>query len=134
MATPAKILLTGGVAAVTVSLLIGLYLGLLRQRQPLDQVHSWLTAHQTVLFQGFMMLGLSLAAAISRLGPSLLKLAAWLIVSAATLSTVATITNAVQGVQDQFAQRSLGLRLNTLQATLVLPGVVILLIGVLRAL
>ena len=127
-----KVLITGGVAAVTVSLLLGLNLARLRQSRPLLEVHPWLAAHQTALLQGLMMLGLSVAVGLSSLSSGWESLAAWLIVVGATMSTLANLANASQRVQDQFAQRSLGLRLNTVQAILVLPGVVILLIGVLR--
>jgi hypothetical protein len=130
----AKVLITGGVAAIALSLLLGLDLSRRRQRQPAAEVHAWLTAHQTILFQGFMMLGLSLAAGFSKLSSTLVTAAAWLIVAGASFSALAQISNARQGVKDQFAERSLGLRLNTMQAIVLLPGVLILFVGVVRAL
>jgi len=134
MEPAAKILVTGGVVAITFTLLLGFDLGRRRQRAPATEVHAWITAHQVILFQGFMMLGLSLAVALSDLSTGLESLAAWLIVAGATFSSLAQLANAKQGVLDQFAQRSLGLRLNTMQSIVLAPGVIILLIGVLRGL
>jgi hypothetical protein len=129
-----KILITGGTVAIAVALLLGFDLGRRRQTQPAAEVHAWLTAHQVVLMQGFMLFGLSLSALLSRLNQDLESAAAWLIVGAAMSSFLGQVANATQAVTDQFAQRSLGLRLNTLQSALLLPGVGILLYGVVRAL
>jgi hypothetical protein len=129
-----KILITGGTVAIAVALLLGFDLGRRRQKQPAVEVHAWLTAHQVVLMQGFMLFGLSLAASMSRLSRGLESAAAWLIVGAATSSFLGQVANARQSVTDQFAQHSLGLRLNQLQSALLAPGVGILLYGVVRAL
>lgn len=129
-----KILITGGTVAIAVALLLGFDLGRRRQKQPLAEVHAWLTAHQVVLMQGFMLFGLSLAASMSHLSRGLESTAAWLIVGGAMSSFLGQVANATQGIADQFAQRSLGLRLNKLQSALLVPGVGILLYGVLRAL
>jgi hypothetical protein len=129
-----KILITGGTVAIAVALLLGFDLGRRRQKQPAADVHGWLTAHEVVLMQGFMQFGLSLAALMSRLNQGLESTAAWLIVGAATSSFLGQIVNASQRVTDQFAQHSLGLRLNQLQSALLVPGVGILLYGVVRAL
>jgi hypothetical protein len=129
-----KILITGGTVAIAVALLLGFDLGRRRQKQPAEEVHAWLTAHQVVLMQGFMLFGLALAALMSRLSRGLESAAAWLIVGAATSSFLGQVANATQAITDQFAQRSLGLRLNKLQSALLAPGVGILLYGVLRAL
>ena len=134
MEPAAKILITGGTVAIAVALLLGFDLGRRRQKQPAADVHAWLTAHEVVLMQGFMMFGLSLAASMSRLSRGLESTAAWLIVAAATSSFLGQIANATQRIADQFGQHSLGLRLNQLQSALLVPGVGILLYGVLRAL
>jgi len=129
-----KILITGGTVAIAVALLLGYDLARRRQKQPAEAVHPWLVAHEVVLMQGFMLFGLSLAASMSRLSRGVESAAAWLIVGAATSSFLGQVANAAQGVGDQFAQKSLGLRLNTLQSILLAPGVGILLYGVFRAL
>jgi hypothetical protein len=130
-----KILVIGGVAAITLSLLLGVDIAR-RRRAGLSQpeVHAWLVAHQTILFQGFMLLGLGFAMVFADLGSALKVAAASLLVAGSAFSAVASISNAAQRVTDQFAQRSFGLQMNTVQAVLLLPGVVIVLVGVLRAL
>jgi len=129
-----KILITGGTIAIAVALLMGFDLGRRRQKQPAAEVHAWLTAHEVVLMQGFMMFGLSLAASMSRQSRGLESAAAWLIVAGAASSFLGQVSNAIQGIADQFGQHSLGLRFNQLQAALLAPGVGILLYGVVRAL
>ena len=129
-----KILITGGTVAIAVALLLGFELGRRRQKQPAAEVQQWLAAHEVVLMQGFMQFGLSLAASMSRQSQGLESAAAWLIVGASTSSFLGQVANATRSVTDQFAQHSLGLRLNQLQSALLVPGVGILLYGVLRAL
>ena len=135
MGTALRILLVGGVSAITLSLLLGVYIA--RQRRAglaAAEVHAWLVAHQTILFQGFMLLGLAVAVVFADLGGAEKIIAASLLVAGSTCSAIASISNAAQRITDQFAQRSFGLQMNTVQALLLLPGVVIVLIGVLRAL
>ena len=134
METSAKILVTGGVFAIAIALVLGFRLSQLRRKAPLAQVAPWLTAHETTLMQGFMLLGLSVAMVASDLGAGLENAAAALIVGGATFSLLGTVSNATMKVGDQFAQRSLGLQFNTIQAVLLTPGVGILLYGVLHGL
>src|SRR5438105_2009957 len=98
-----KILITGGTVAIAVALLLGFDLGRRRQKHPASDVHGWLTAHEVVLMQGFMLFGLSLAASMSRLSRGLESTAAWLIVGAAASSFLGQVANARQRVADQFA-------------------------------
>ena len=134
MEPAAKILITGGVSAIVFALLEGVELSRRRTSQPAAALRPWFTAHETGLMQGAMMLGLSLAVPLSKLGTGVESLAAWLILVAMISSTIANLSNALQNVTDQFAARSLGLRLNQFQAVLLLPGVIILLVGVARGL
>jgi len=130
-----KILIVGGVAAILLSLLVGLQIARTRRAgSSAADVHAWLVAHQTILFQGFMLLGLAFALVFADLGSSLKTVAASLLVAGSASSAIASISNAAQRVTDQFAQRSFGLQMNTVQAVLLLPGVVIVLVGVIRAL
>jgi hypothetical protein len=134
MTVALKILVTGGVAAILLSLLVGIEISRKRRSGRLaTDVHMWLVAHQIILLQGFMLLGLAFALLFADLGSSLKIAAASLLVAGSTFSAIATISNAVQRVTDQFAQRSFGLQMNTVQALLLLPAVVIILVGVVRA-
>ena len=135
MGVALRIMLVGGVTAILLSLLVGVYISRLRQSGLSHaDAHLWLVAHQTILFQGFMLLGLAVALIFGDLGASLKIVTASLLVAGSTFSAIGSISNAVQRVSDQFAPRSFGLQMNTVQAVLLLPGLVIVLIGVLRAL
>jgi hypothetical protein len=129
-----KILVVGGVLAIALALLEGFEVARRRRRRSAEKVHGWMLAHQVALQQGFLLLGLSLAVRLSNLSSGLESAAAWLIVAGAASSSLAQIANAVQKVSDQFAQRSLGLQLNTLQSLLLAPGVGILVVGVFKGL
>lgn len=134
MEPAANVLVTAGVLALAVGLLIGFSLARRRARQPADELRYLQVAHEGALLQGFLMLGLSLAVGLSDLGSRLELAAAWLVVAAAVFNTAAGLVNFRQKVTDQFAQRSVGLRLNTINSLLVAPGVGIFVVGVIRGL
>jgi len=130
-----KILVTGGVAAILLSLLLGIEISRRRRAGLLAaEAHMWLAAHQIILMQGFMLLGLGFALVFTHLGGALRTTAASLAVAASAFSAIGSIANATRGVRDQFAERSFGLTMNTLQAIVLLPAVTIVLVGVIRAL
>ena len=113
---------------------IGFVLSRVRLKDPTAD-HAWLLqAHRVSLWEGFMLLALIFAVEFSTLSSGLEALAAWLLVVAAALQASSAIANLVQGIPDQFAQRRAGYYLAATNAVLGAIGLVILSVGVLKAL
>lgn len=81
-----------------------------------------------------MLLALAVALPLSDLSPDLETLAAALLVASSAFQDGSAILNWLQGVKDQFVQRSPGLTLGTINAVLATAGLAILLVGVFRGL
>lgn len=130
--TATHVLVVSGTLFILAALFLGLTLGMRRRRATLAESHYFLAAHEGAIQQGLLCYALSLGLGFSSLSPGTETIAAWLIVVAGTLSVLSAVVNGLQGIQDQFAEKSLGWRLATVNAMLVLPGVIIVTVGVFK--
>ena len=134
LSAAAKILLVGGMLNLLFAFVMGFVLSRVRLKDPTAE-HSWLLqSHRNGLWEGFLLLGLIFAVEFSTLSTGLETLAVLLLVIASALSDGSAIANIVQGIPDQFAQRRTGYYLAATNATLAAVGLVIVFVGVLKAL
>jgi hypothetical protein len=134
METSAKILVLGGVLNLALAFVFGYVLSSVLLRTPGAATGYLPQVHRVMLWQGFMLLGLAFAAGLSKLPSSLEIAAAALLVAATAFQAASSILNWLQGVRDQFAERSFGLRLASINAVLGTAGLAILVVGVFRGL
>jgi len=132
--TATKILLVAGMANLLVGALSGIPMGLARQRGA-PEVPKYLTMlHLAGLMQGPILIGIGVALTISTLSPWIDTTGAvFLTVASALLLTKDTL-NWRQGVTDEFAQQSVGLRLGQVFGPLHIVGLGIATAGVLSGL
>jgi hypothetical protein len=95
--------------------------------------HRWLLiAHEVSLQEGMLLLALSIAAAYARLPSALATAAAALLVAASVFQDFSGILNWLRRTGDQFAERSTGWKLASINAVLNTAGLAILVVGVVR--
>lgn len=134
LAPAVRVLIVGGVGNLLLSFFLGWVLAARRMKQPIE-AHRWLlTAHEVSLQEGLMLLGLAFAMGFVRLTAPWALAAAWLLVVASALQDFSGIVNWLVGTGDQFAERSHGWRLATLNAVTNTAGLLIVAWGVIRAL
>lgn len=132
MSTAQKLLIVGGVANLVLSFALGWVLSAVRMKGPMAP-HRWLlTAHEVSLQEGLMLLGLSLAAAVADLPPGWLVAGAGLLVAASLFQDLSGVVNWLRRTDDQFAERSTGWRLASVNAVLNTAGLAIVAVGVVR--
>jgi hypothetical protein len=133
--TAAKILITGGTLNLALAFGLGFALSRVRLRDPQAPVSPYLqVAHRVALWEGFMLLGLTFAVQLARLSADTKTIAAVLLVASSVFQDGSSILNWLQGVKDEFAERSPGFTLATINAALASVGLLILVYGVFRAL
>lgn len=133
MDTASKILIVAGVSNLGYAFLLGLPLSAIRMKSP--QAPRYLVvAHTGPIMAGAALLGLVFAVGLSDLSSGLESTAAWLLAAGSAAVAVGDTMNWLGGVQDAFAQRSLGWMLTALGAPLLSAGLLIILIGAVRAL
>jgi hypothetical protein len=116
-----KILVIGGVANLLVGAISGIPMGLLRQRGA--AVPRYLTlVHMGGLMQGPILLTCPVVLAMSKLSPSLNMVCAALLVACSLMLLLKDALNWRQEVQDEFAEKSAGLRIGQLVGPLYLVG------------
>ena len=133
METAGKILVVYGAVSLAVGFLLGLPLSQARNQAPEAPRHL-VTAHLSAVIQGAVHLGLSVAVAFSSLAAWLETTAAGLLVAGSALFVAGAVANWRQGIGDHFAVRSFGWKLLATSSAGHLPGMAIVLIGVLTAL
>ena len=130
MTTAQKVLVGYGVIVLVYGFVLGVPLSLARQKAPAAP-RSLVTAHLSGLIQPSMMIAMAFALAASGFDNGWATAGAWLLVAGGAAEMAGGTTNWLQGTGDQFAENSLGLKINTLSAPLALSGSIILAIGVL---
>jgi hypothetical protein len=134
VASAVRVLVVGGVANLVLSFLLGWLLSARRMHAPIES-HRWLlTAHEVSLQEGLMLLGLAFALGFARLPAGWSLAAAWLLVVASFLQDFSGVVNWLRGTGDQFAERSAGWVLASLNAVTNTAGLLIVAGGVLRGL
>jgi hypothetical protein len=133
METGEKILVVYGTVSLSIGFLLGLPLSQART-QSSQASHHLVTAHLSAIIQGAAHLGLSVAVAFSSLAAWLETTAAGLLIAGSALFVAGAIANWRQDIGDHFAVRSLGWKLFATSSAGHLPGMGILLVGVLTRL
>jgi hypothetical protein len=129
-----RLLVAGGVANLMLSFLLGWTLAARRMRGPVEP-HRWLlVAHELSLQEGLMLLGLAFALGFTRLPAGWSLAAAWLLVVASIFQSFSGVVNWLRSTGDQFAEHSAGWVLASLNAVTNTAGLLIVAVGVLRAL
>lgn len=130
MDTASKVLVVGGVLNIAFGLGLGFVLARARQRDPAAPQALLLKVHEIALLEGILLLALTWALALSDLSAGLETAAAALLVAASVLQDGSAFVNWRQRVENQFAARSVGLRLASINAALATAGIAILVVGV----
>lgn len=128
-----KILLVGGVVSLTYGFALGIPMAIIRTRRPQAPRHL-VNAHLEAIIEGALLIALSIATEFSSLATPFETVAALLLVAGCVLSVAGSVANWLMTVDDPFAARSFGWKLQAASATMVVTGVVIILVGVLTAL
>lgn len=129
--TATKILLVAGMANLLVGALSGVPMGLIRQRGAAE-VPKYLTmVHLAGLMHGPILIGVGFALTISTLTPWVDTTAAIMLAVASGLLLIKDTLNWRQGVTDEFAARSAGLRIGQLFGPVHIVGLCIASVGVL---
>lgn len=134
MDTAAKILIVGGVLNIAASFLMGIALAGRRRTEPAQGLRTLLVVHQAAVMQGSMLLALTFAIGLSDLGDAWETAAAVLLVAGSLFNMSGNFLNYRGRVEDQFAGKAVGLRLNVVNSLLATPGIAILLVGVITGL
>jgi len=129
-----KILVLGGVANLVLSFGLGWVLSKHRLKGPMPPHHWLLVAHTVSLQEGLMLLGLAFAMLFAKMPDWLSTMAAALLVAASAFQDFSGIVNWLRGTDDQFAEKSTGWVLASINAVLNTAGLVIAAGGVVNGL
>jgi hypothetical protein len=133
--TAAKILIIGGLASLLFSFVMAFNLALQRMADPEADRQRLLQVHIVSLWEGFMLLGLVWAVALSDLSSGLETTAALLIVAGGALQLISNTMAWRQNITNLFAMpRGLAFQLARVNAFLAFAGLVILIVGALKGL
>jgi hypothetical protein len=97
-------------------------------------VRSLANAHVETLIQAALHLGLAFAVGAVGFASGAATWAAALLVAGSALQAVGATLNWATNTGDQFAERSPGFRLNSLATFVIVPGLVIVMVGILTRL
>jgi len=121
-----RLLVGGGLLNLVLSFVLGWVLSLYRTRGPMDP-HRWLlTAHEVALQEGLLLLGLAFAMRYAICSQALALSGAALVVVASLFQDFSGIVNWLRHTKDQFAERSGGWILASINAVLNTAGLAIL--------
>lgn len=133
MDTAAKVLILGGLGSLLYAFIMGFVLSQVRLKDPMVEQVRLTQVHIVALWEGFMLLGLVWAVALSDLSSGLETAAALLIVAAGALQLISNTIAWMQKLENLFAPpRGITYVLAATNATLALIGLVILIFGALR--
>ena len=133
MTTAQSILMVYGLIILLYGFVLGIPLAGIRMRQPQASRHL-VTTHLSGIIQGGVHLGLAFAVGEAALTPWLATTAAVLIVTGSAFEATGGTINWLQDTGDQFAEKSLGFRINSLSGPPAITGAVIIAAGVIRGL
>lgn len=129
-----RILIAGGIANLVLSFALGWVLSALRTKQSIEPTRWLLTAHVVSLQEGMMLLGLAYALGFGRISASWAVAGAWLLVIGSVFQDLSGIVNWLRRTGDQFAEKSLGWVLASINAVLNTAGLAIVVAAVWRGL
>lgn len=134
LVSAAHVLLVGGLLNVVLSFLLGWVLSAYRTKAAITP-HRWLlVAHTVALQEGLLLLGLAYAMSVAELPGGFAIASAWLLVAASAFQDFSGVVNWWRGTDDQFAEKSAGWVLASINAVLNTAGLAIVVTGVVRAL
>lgn len=133
MTSAQSIFVVYGVVVLAYGFVLGVPLAASRMKAAQAPKHL-VTTHLSAIIQGAVHLGLAYALGFAELSVGFALAAAWLIVAGSGLELVGGTINWLSGTGDQFAEKSLGFRFNSLVGPPAIIGAVIVAVGVVRAL
>ena len=132
LASQAHILVVAGVLNLVFSFALGWVLGAKRAKEPITALHWLQTAHVVSLQEGMMLLGLAYALQWAVLSSAWATAGVWLLVAGSVLQDLSGFVNWLRGTGDQFAEKSAGWVLASINAVLNTAGLAIVTFGVLQ--
>jgi len=121
-----------GVVVLLVALLLGTVLGTLRMRSP--AIRTLTAAHVESLLQASLHLALAFAVGAVGFDSAAATWAAVLLVIGSAMQATGATLNWLTNTEDQFAQRSIGWRLNSSSILVMWPGAALIAWGILSRL
>jgi hypothetical protein len=119
-------------SVLTFGFLLGIPMAVTRSKAPRAPRYLF-AAHLAAIIQGGLLLALTIGVSFASLSPRGGTIAASLLVGGIVLFDVGLTVNWLQGVEDAFEKKSLGNKISSAGAPLILVGTGILLYGVLAA-
>jgi len=129
MSTAQQWFIVYGAVILGVGFLLGGILGLVRSKQP--AARNLATAHVETLLQACVHLGLAFAIGAVGFDSDAATVGAFLLVVGSALQAAGVTLNWLTNTGDQFAERSPGFMLNSASALAAMPGMVIIVVGIL---
>lgn len=132
MNTAARVLIVGGMSVLAFGFILGIPMAAARSKAAHAPRYLF-AAHLAAIIQGGLLLALTIAIDFSALPPAVETTGAALMVGGVALFDLGLALNWRQGVEDAFAERSLGNKVSGVGTPLVLAATGIILYGVLTA-
>lgn len=132
LASAVHVLLVGGLANLVFSFVLGWVLSAQRLKGPPGPLHWLQVAHVVSLQEGIMLIALSWALTFARMSGGLALAGAWLLVLASIFQDLSGFVNWLRRTGDQFAEKSTGWLLASVNAVLNTAGLAIVVYGILR--
>ena len=129
MSTAQRVFLGYGTVILIVGFVLGTVLGMLRMKIP--AVRNLATAHVETLMQAAMFFGLAFAVGAVGFDSTAANWGAWLLVIGSAMQATGVTLNWITKTSDQFAERSLGFKVNSLSTFIIWPGLLIIGPGIL---
>lgn len=124
-----EILIVGGACVLSFGFLLGIPMAVVRGRSSRAPRYLF-AAHLAAIIQGGMLLALTVAMDFSGLSRVVEAVAAYLLVAGVIFFDTGLILNWLQGVQDAFAEKSLGNKVSAIGTPCLLGGMGVVLFGV----
>jgi len=131
--TAQSIFVVYGVVILAYGFVLGVPPAASRMKAPQASKHL-VTTHLSAIIQGAVHFGLVVAIGFADLGTGWAVAAAWLVVAGSAFEVLGGTINWLSGTGDQFAEKSLGFRFNSLVGPPAIIGIMIVVVGVIRAL
>ena len=132
MNTATRVLIVGGMSVLAFGFLLGIPMAAARSKAAHAPRYLF-AAHLAAIIQGGLLLALTIAIDFSGLPPAVETTGAALMVGGVALFDLGLALNWRQGIEDAFAEQSLGNKISGLGTPLVLLATAIILYGVLTA-
>ena len=129
MSNAQNVFVAYGTIILGVGFALGIALGALRASKP--SIRNLATAHVETLMQASMHLGLAFAVGAVGFDSGTATTGAWLLAIGSGMQAIGVTLNWLQNVGDQFAEKSKGWMINSASTFVAVPGLVIVMAGIL---